>query len=91
MIHHLDIDYKNYETSKVESIELNADGTISGDYTGTWSLEEGTSYISLSIDGVTYDGVTLEMDVEGTTIKTMVFTALGDTNQITVWGSKVIE
>lgn len=91
MVHHLDIDYKNYETSKVESINLNADGTISGDYTGSWSLEEGTSYISLSIDGVTYDGVALEMDVEGTTIKTQVFTALGDTNQITVWGSKVIE
>lgn len=91
MVHNLDIDYKNYGTAKVERITLNADGTITGDYTGTWSVEAGTSYISLAIDGVNYDGVSLEMDIEGTFLKTVVFTAMGDKNQITVWGSKSLE
>ena len=70
---------------------LNEDGTITGDYTGSWSIEPGTSYIVLSIDGVNYSGVVLTMCIENTTVETMVFTALGDTNQLTIWGSRSIE
>ena len=51
----------------------------------------GTSYITLSMNGEKYSGVTLEMLVENTTLNTMVFTALGDKDQITLWGSRVIE
>ncbi|MGN1187279.1 MAG: lipocalin-like domain-containing protein [Lachnospiraceae bacterium] len=45
----------------------------------------------LSIDGVNYSGVVLKMCIENTTVETMVFTALGDTNQLTIWGSSSIE
>lgn len=91
IIHKMDIDYENLEVITPSVIELGEDGKITGDYEGSWSLEEGTPYIDLTIDGVVYSGVTLEMNVEGSSIKNMTFTALGDTNQITVWGSRSLE
>lgn len=91
ILHELEIDYKALETKKPALITLEEDGKISGDYTGSWSLEPGTSYIVLTLDGVKYSGVTLEMLVENTKLSIMVFTALGDTNQVTLWGSRVVE
>ena len=91
ILHELDIDYKNLDVMRPEAIHLNADGTVTGYYEGTWALEEGTFYITLNLDGVTYSGVALEMQVENLYTKTMVFTALGQENQLTVWGSKILE
>ena len=91
ILHKMDIDYENLETVKPVTVELTEDGQITGGYEGTWSLEEGTPYIDLVIDGVTYSGVTLEMEVEGSTVETMTFTALGDSNQLTLWGSKALK
>lgn len=91
IIHELEIDYGSLETKKPQFITLTEDGKISGDYTGTWALESGTPYITLSFDGVSYSGVTLEMAVENTNIETVVFTAMGIENQVTVWGSRVYE
>ncbi len=91
IIHELEIDYANLETKKPEFITLAEDGSITGDYTGTWSLEPGTPYITLSFDGVNYSGVTLKMNVENTNIETVVFTAMGTENQVTVWGSRVYD
>lgn len=91
ILHNLNIEYKKLETNKPKTAMLNADGSITGEYTGTWSVEAGTPYIVLTIDGVNYSGVALEMNVENTTIATKVFTALGDSNQLTIWGSRSFE
>ena len=91
ILHELDIDYENLDAKTPEVIYLNADGTVSGYYEGSWSLEEGTSYINVTLNGVTYSGVALEMNVENLTRKTFVFTALGKENQLTLWGSKMTE
>lgn len=91
ILHKMEIDYENREVVTPVRVELNADGTVTGAYSGTWSLEEGTSYIILTIDGVTYSGVALEMREEYTGLSTFVFTALGQENQLTLWGSKVTE
>lgn len=91
IIHELDIDYESLETKKPQFITLTEDGKISGDYTGTWALEPGTPYIILNFDGVTYSGVSLEMAVENTNIETVVFTAMGIENQVTIWGSRTYE
>lgn len=91
IIHELDIDYESLETKKPQFITLTEDGKISGDYTGTWALEPGTPYIILNFDGITYSGVSLEMAVENTNIATVVFTAMGIENQVTIWGSRVYE
>lgn len=91
ILHELEIDYKNLQTQKPKCMFLKEDGTIEGRYTGTWSVEEGTSYLTLTIGEVRYQGVGLFMNVEGTKVQTFVFTALGDSNQLTIWGSKVFE
>lgn len=90
IIHNLDIDYANLETMKPEFITLKEDGTITGAYAGSWALEAGTPYITVTIDGKEYSGVALNMCVEQTSYETVVFTALGIDNQITVWGSKTV-
>jgi len=91
ILHELDVDYANLQFNGPRFVQLNADGTVTGEMEGTWALEEGTSYITLVLDGVTYSGVALYMNVENTKIETSVFTALGKENQLTIWGSKVIE
>jgi beta-xylosidase len=91
IIHKMDIDYANLSTNKPEMVTLNADGTITGDYEGTWSIEEGTSYITLEFGGETYKGVALTMKIENTSVETQVFTALGVNTQVTIWGSMSIE
>lgn len=91
ILHELDIDYKNLETKKPRFITLTEDGKITGDYEGTWELEAGTPYITLSFNGQDYSGVTLSMRIEYTTIETMTFTAVGLSDQVTLWGSKAID
>lgn len=91
ILHELAIEYKNREAYLPDVIYLNADGTVSGYYQGSWSVEEGTSNITLTLNGVTYSGVTLQMNMENLLRETIVFTALGQENQLTLWGSKMTE
>lgn len=91
ILHKLNIDFKNYDLNKPELITLAEDGTVSGDYTGSWKIVEGTSYIELVLDKVTYKGVILDMYVEGSNITSTVFTVLGEENQLTLWGSRLLE
>ena len=91
IIHRMNIDYAGLEVNKPSSIELNEDGTVTGAYEGTWSLEEGTPYINITVGGETYSGVALMMNVEGSSIETMTFTAVGMDDQVTLWGSRSFE
>jgi arabinan endo-1,5-alpha-L-arabinosidase len=74
------------------NITLNEDGTVTGDLTGTWTYEEGTPNMTITIDGTTYKGVFLEMPSEQLYFNqkqrkvVMTFTVLGD--NVTAWGSK---
>lgn len=69
-------------------IKLNADGTISGSVTGTWTVKDNTCYMSAVIDGVTYSGVFFAQHDESEACnKVMTFTAIG-TNNMTIWGVK---
>ncbi|MBO4416111.1 MAG: glycoside hydrolase family 43 protein, partial [Lachnospiraceae bacterium] len=90
IVHRLNIDYKNLDTNKPEYITLNADGTITGAYEGSWSIEDNSSYITLRFNDDVYSGVALKQCVENTDLETDVFTVLGQKTQITVWGSKTL-
>ncbi len=69
-------------------VNLNADHTITGDYTGTWSQKSGSYYATLKIDGVTYKGVFFKQYDESSSHKeTMTFTVIGS-NNIALWGSR---
>lgn len=70
-----------------ETITLNADGTVTGDYKGTWELKD--TYFTIKIGENEYKGVALQQYDEGKPrTYTTVFTAIGKDNR-TVWGSKI--
>ncbi len=88
IIHRLNLNYKGLETNKPEFVTLNADGTVTGAYEGSWRIEG--KYITIDMLGDTYSGVVLKQCVENSDLETWVFTALGKNSQITVWGSKTL-
>lgn len=72
---------------KPVAIHLNADGSISGKYTGKWELVSGTSYINLTLKGVAtanaevkFKGVLTEQTIDYTNIKALCFTALSSSD-----------
>lgn len=74
---------------KPQKIQLNADGTVTGEeLDGTWSAEEGTPYIDVTLGETTYTGVVLEMTDEAGN-DTMCFSAKGENNE-TIWGVKYL-
>lgn len=67
------------------SLTLNADGTLSGAYKGTWS--HNNQYVTLNINGTAYKGVFFKQYDESSSHKeVMTFTVIGaDTS---IWGTK---
>ncbi len=88
IIHRLNLNYKGLDTNNPEFVTLNADGTVTGAYEGSWKIEG--KYITIDMLGDTYSGVVLKQCVENSDLETWVFTALGNSSQITVWGSKTL-
>lgn len=77
----------NAEVEYSQNIKLNADGTITGDISGTWSMDNGEADMSLVVDGVTYKGsFVVQADESADMVQKMTFTATG--NNTCVWGSK---
>lgn len=73
------------------NVKLNADGTVSGNYTGSWSLVPGTGYINITLNGshtldknVTFTGVVTRQTVDYTDIPAVCISVLssddGDTS-----------
>lgn len=86
LIHTYNLDHKNKQLATPVNIKLERGGTISGDVTGLWSTESGTSYITLTVEGVDYKGVVVEQTIDGTSDKTICFTAYAGKKGYTVWG-----
>ena len=86
LIHNYKLDHTKKEAASPIEIELKEDGTISGSTTGTWKIEEGTSYVTLKIDNTYYHGVMVEQTLEPTDTQTPAFTAIAATTGTTVWG-----
>jgi len=88
LIHKYGMDYKNREVVTPVEVVLTADGKVSGALSGTWSLEAGTSYLTIRLGSVTYNGVMIEQQMDGTTVKTISFSALANSG-VNVWGYKM--
>ncbi len=90
IFHTLNQAFVNEQSADVErsrDIRLNADGTITGDITGTWTMYDGSPEMTLSFGGVTYKGSFLvQADESAAMTQKMTFTATG--NNTCVWGSK---
>ncbi len=85
--HEYQVDYSDLECMTPVVINLNADGTVTGAKTGTWSTVEGTSDAVLVLDGTTYYGKFTEEVIDGTTVETMGFTFASNAG-LCVWGTK---
>lgn len=90
--------YKGLEVNNGVDIELLEDGTIicdSSDYEGgTWDQKDGTCYLTMKLDGITYHGVFTTGVMEGMGEETMCFTAVADQPDVgasqarQIWGAK---
>ena len=86
--HKYGMDYKNREVVTPVKVTLHADGTVSGAYSGTWAVEEGTSYLTLKLGSTTYNGVLFQQQMDDQSIKSISFSALS-AGGINVWGYKM--
>ena len=86
LVHNYKLDHTKKEAASPIDIELKSDGTIAGEATGTWKIEEGKSYVTLKINNTYYHGVMVEQTLESTDTKTPAFTAIAATTGVTVWG-----
>jgi len=88
LIHRYKLDHKNREVVTPIHLTLTAAGRVTGDLTGTWSMTAGTGYIKVVAGGVTYNGVVIEQQVDGTSLKAICFTATANSG-VSIWGYKV--
>ena len=87
LVHKYDIDFKNLEVVEPVEITLTVDGKVSGQYTGTWSITEGTGYIDVKLGSTTYSGVLMLQTMDVKNIKTIAFSAMA-TSGVSVWAYK---
>lgn len=87
LIHNFKLDHRKKEASKPVEIELLADGTITGSEKGTWTVTDGTSYISIKLNSsnYAYEGVVVEQTLEPKTDKAITFSGV-NRNGVTIWG-----
>ena len=86
LLHNYKLDHTKKAYSSPVDVEFKGDGIIAGDVTGTWKIEEGTSYITLKIGSTYYHGVMVEQTLEPTDTKAPAFTAIAATTGATAWG-----
>ena len=84
LIHKYRMDYQNMEEVTPISITLSADGMISGDKTGSWSIDEGTGYIKLTIGGIAYNGVVFEETMDGNGANVISITGISKSG-VSIW------
>ena len=81
ILHERDI---NLDVHASRIITLNADGSVTGDLSGSWASEDGVK-LTLTLDGVAYDGVIQRGYDESQKVFATAFTALDETGAA-VWG-----
>ncbi|MBP1541644.1 MAG: glycoside hydrolase family 43 protein [Prevotella sp.] len=86
LIHTFNMNHFNKQLTLPINITLNTNGTITGGATGSWHTQSGTSYITLTVNGIEYKGVIVEQTLEPTAEKTICFTAYAKSKGYTVWG-----
>ena len=85
LTHQYGLDHAAKEYAAPVDVTLNADGTISGGATGSWTIKSGTSYITINI-GSEFKGVMVPQTLEPTDTKVPCFTALDSQTGVTIWG-----
>lgn len=89
LMHRQSINYATLECVEGQKLTLNEDGTVSGDFSGTWETTKDTPYVTIKLTDATYKGVFIKQAMEDEDYETMCFTVLGD-DEVEMWGSKYL-
>ena len=92
LTHKYKLDHTKKEAAKPVEIELNADGTITGEVSGAaadnkWEVVAGTSYVNIVLNKLTYKCVMIEQTMEPKETKVAAFTGTR-TSGVSIWGYK---
>ena len=88
LVHKIPNNHSNLEQVEPVTVSLNADGTITGSKTGTWSIDEGTHYITLTMTNSIYYGVVYEETMDYTNMHAVAITAVSN-GGVSVWAYKL--
>lgn len=74
-----------------KNLQLNADGSVTGAYTGTWKYDfaKGRQYITLEMNNTTFEGVVLEQSQNDVGKVTITFSAMNKNGSRALWGYRV--
>lgn len=94
LLHPYKLDHTTFAEATPSTIHLSADGKVTGAYSGTWTLKDGTSYFTIKLGSYTYSGVLTEQTLENNTAKVIAFTTVNCTSGsancgVPVWGYKL--
>ncbi|WP_299252710.1 glycoside hydrolase family 43 C-terminal domain-containing protein [uncultured Cytophaga sp.] len=90
IITHNTVDYANLKSNVEAEMYVNADGTLTGAYTGTWaySFSAGKQYLTLTTNAGTFEAAVCEQLMDGISTKTIAFTGMNSANEKCLWGYK---
>jgi len=88
MQHRYKLNNEERECVTPVTVTLTEDGKVTGGANGTWSLTEGTGYITVKLANVTYDGVVCDQTVDGYNYKALAITGLSTAGTV-LWGWKM--
>ncbi len=80
------LDHNNMQEATPVKVQLSTDGKITGAKSGTWKYsQDGKSYVTLTMAGVTYYGVVMNQNVNGyKNMPALCFTAVSNSG-VPVW------
>ncbi len=88
VITHNAVDYAKLATNRETLLYVNADGTLSGAYTGTWaySYSDGRQFITLTTTAGTFQCVLSQQLMDGLSSQTLAFSGVNAANERALWG-----
>ncbi|MGN0220501.1 MAG: family 43 glycosylhydrolase [Prevotella sp.] len=89
VVHTYNMDYANRQENTPCNVVLHDDGTVTGDKTGTWTMDTQASYITIKLDGNIYTGVAVPAVMDGYDIPVITFTASCTATGENIWGYKM--
>lgn len=91
IIYHDYTDFTKLVCNTEKQIILNADGTVDGNYRGTWSQAKDSPYITINFTRFgEMKGVLLKQKMEGLNYESLCFSIIGKGN-IPMWGYKNVD
>lgn len=86
VMHPYRLDFANKAFQTEKTVYLHENGSVTGDYTGTWKIATiGKSYIQIKFGSTTYNGVILPQHVSGTNMEAVCFMA-HNAQGVSLWG-----